>query len=372
VGAGKRQELHEIVGNALTLCVVTGVVLMIFIPLAGPVLTLMQTPADILPEAREYLIICAMGNIAIAIYNGLCALLRGMGDSTRPTMFVAVATVANIVLDYLFVGVFHWRAAGAALATVVGQLIACIYAAIYLYHVRDRLGFKLRLKSFFPRAVHILTMLKIGAPIALKNTLISISSIFVQAMINGFGAVSIAAVGICMKLQNLVNVVSQSAENAASSLVGQNIAAGKLGRVKLIIFDTLLIGSVYGAVLIILFTLFPTQIFSIFTNDPEVIALAPTYMVVCSLLVAGNVFMSPTMGAMNGVGDTMYTLVIGLADGIVARIGFSLVLGYALNMGAFGFFLGSGLAAYVSVICGGIYFFSGVWKRKAPREVVEG
>jgi putative MATE family efflux protein len=293
-----------------------------------------------------------------------------MGDSTRPTMFVAVATVANIALDYLFVGVFNMRAAGAAWATIAGQFIACVFAAVYLYRVRGRLGFKLRLKSFFPRMTHMLSMLKIGAPIALKNTLISISSMFVQTMINGFGAASIAAVGICMKLQNLVNVVSQSSENAASSMVGQNIAAGKLGRIKRVIFDTLLIGSVYGTVLIVLFSLFPTQIFTIFTNDPEVVALAPTYMVVCSLIVAGNVLMSPTMGAMNGVGDTMYTLVIGLADAIVARIAFSMLFGYALDMGALGFFLGSGLAGYVSVICGGIYFFSGVWKRKAPKEAI--
>ena len=111
-------------GNSLTLCVLVSLILMLTIPLATPILRLINTPEEILGVTRTYLIICTAGNVTVALYNALCGILRGMGDSRHPTMFVAISTAVNIVLDYLFVAVLHWGVAGAAWATVIGQTTA--------------------------------------------------------------------------------------------------------------------------------------------------------------------------------------------------------------------------------------------------------
>lgn len=366
VGSGRLEELDRIVGNSLTLCVLTSFLLMVAIPLARPILILINTPEDILPVTINYLVICTAGNVTVALYNGLCGILRGMGDSTHPTIFVAVSTGVNIVLDYLFVARFHWGAAGAAAATVIGQTTACVFAFVYLFLKRESFGFRFRLSGFALQSRHVKVILRIGAPIAVKNVCISLSVVVVNAQINSLGVIAVAVTGICAKLQSLMQVVTQAMMDGTSSMVGQNIGAGKNDRVNRIVWCATGIGMVFALVLGALFVLFPHQIFRIFSNDEAVIALAPAFMVVCAVNLIGGALMSPAMGLINGVGDTMYNLAVAIADGVVGRLALSLLLGYTCGMGAFGFFLGNCLASFISVLGGGVYFLLGMWKKRAP------
>ena len=313
VGAGRRDKLDRIVGNSLTLCVLVSLILMLTIPLATPILRLINTPEEILGVTRTYLIICTAGNVTVALYNALCGILRGMGDSRHPTMFVAISTAVNIVLDYLFVAVLHWGVAGAAWATVIGQTTACVFALVYLFRKREMLGFDFKLASFGLKSEHVRVILRIGAPIIIKNLFISISVIFVNAMIYSFGVTAAAVIGVCGKLQSLMQV---------------------------------------------------HQIFSIFSNDPAVIEMAPPFMTVCSVNMLAAALMSPTMGLINGVGDTVYNMIVAIADGVAARLVLSLLLGFTAGMGALGFYLGNCLAGFVSVLGGGLYFLAGWWKKK--------
>lgn len=366
VGSGRLDELGRIVGNSLTLCVITSFLLMAAIPLARPILMLINTPDDILSVTASYLVICTAGNITVALYNGLCGILRGMGDSTHPTMFVAVSTAVNIVLDYLFVARFHWGAAGAALATVIGQTTACVFAFCYLFLKRESFGFQFRLACFVPQARHVKVILRIGAPITVKNMCISLSMIVVNAQINSLGVIAVAVTGICSKLQSLMQVVSQAMMDGTSSMVGQSVGAGKTDRASRTVWSAAGIGMIFAVALGALFVLFPHQIFRIFSNDEAVIALAPSFMVVCAVNLVGGALMSPTMGLINGVGATMYNLAVAIADGVVGRLVLSMLLGYTLGMGALGFFLGNCLAGFVSVLGGGVYFLLGLWKKRAP------
>ena len=364
VGAGKLEKLDRIVGNSLTLCVLTSLILMVVIPLAVPILKLINTPAEILDITRTYLVICTMGNLTVALYNALCGILRGMGDSRHPTMFVAISTAVNIVLDYLFVAVFHWGVAGAAWATVIGQTTACVFALVYLFRKRGALGFDFKLASFGLKAEHVKMILRIGAPITIKNAFISISMIFVNAQINNFGVTAVAVTGICAKLQSLMQVVSQAMMDGTASMVGQNVGAGRQERVKRVVWDATLLGSIFAVVWIVVFLLFPHQIFGIFSNDAAVIAMAPPFMLVCGVNMLAGAWMSPTMGLINGVGDTIYNMIVAIADGVIARLALSLLLGYTAGMGVLGFYLGNCLAGYVSVLGGGLYFLAGWWKKK--------
>lgn len=315
VGAGRRDKLDRIVGNSLTLCVLVSLILMLTIPLATPILRLINTPEEILGVTRTYLIICTAGNVTVALYNALCGILRGMGDSRHPTMFVAISTAVNIVLDYLFVAVLHWGVAGAAWATVIGQTTACVFALVYLFRKREMLGFDFKLASFGLKSEHVRVILRIGAPIIIKNLFISISVIFVNAMIYRFGVTAAAVIGVCGKLQSLMQVISQAMMDGSASMVGQSVGAGKQERVKRVVWDATLLGAAFAVVWILLFQLFPHQIFSIFSNDPAVIEMAPPFMTVCSINMLAAALMSPTMGLINGVGDTVYNMIVAIADG---------------------------------------------------------
>lgn len=366
VGSGRRKELNAIIGNVIFLSVAAGGILMVIIPLAEPVLRLMQTPESILDETVRYLVICSYINILVSLYNGLCGILRGLGDSSHPTLFVAVATVVNIVLDYLFVGVFHWGSAGAAWATLIGQSVACIFALVYLILHREGFGFDFRLRSFLPRRRHMSVLLRIGVPVSAKSLFISLSMLFVNAQINGLGVVAVAVTGVCHKLQSLMQIMARSMNDATAAMVGQNIGAGKLERVKATVWSATGLSLIFAAVLSVVFIAFPQEIFAFFSKDPLVIAEAPPFMLVCVVTVFSFALMSPTIGLIDGIGFTMLNMVIAIADGVAARIILSLLFGYAMNLGALGFFLGNGLAGFVSVLGGGIYFLTGHWRKLAP------
>lgn len=364
VGSGRLRELGQIVGNSLTLCVITSLILMLAIPLARPILRLINTPESIMDMTVNYLVICTAGNLMVALYNGLCGVLRGMGDSFHPTLFVTIATVVNIVLDYLFVAVIPWGAAGAALATVIGQTVACLFALGYLFIKRSSFGFDFELSAFLLRTRHVRVILRIGAPIALKNIFINLSVIFVNAQINSLGVIAVAVTGICAKLQSLMQVVSQAMMDGTASMVGQNIGAGKNRQASRVVWDAVLVGLIFAVVLSALFLLLPYQIFGIFSHDQAVVSLARPFMAVCAVNVFAGALMAPTMGLINGVGDTLYNMGVAIADGVVARLALSLLFGYAMSMGALGFFLGNCLAGFVSVLGGGVYFLLGWWKRR--------
>ncbi|MBR1780388.1 MAG: MATE family efflux transporter [Oscillospiraceae bacterium] len=365
VGAKRQDELNYIAGNTLTLCMLTSLILMIAIPLARPILNLMNTPEEIMDISMRYLIILTIGNVPVALYNGLCALLRGMGDSIRPSIFVGVATVVNIAMDYVFVARLHWGAPGAAWATVIGQSVACLFAIGYLYRHRHHLGFTFRFSGMLLKAKYTKVILQLGIPITTKSLFISLSSMYVNAQINAFGVVAVAVAGLCAKIQSMMNVVAQSMNDSTSALVGQCIGSRKPERVNRVVWCALFIGLCFAAVLSACFLLFPHQIFGIFSNDAAVIAEAPAYLGTCVLSVLAGAMMAPFLGMINGVGDTVYNMIVAIIDGVVARLGLSILLGFAMGMGALGFFMGSALAGFASVIGGAIYFFGGWWRKKA-------
>lgn len=370
VGAGKRDELNGIIGTAITMSLVVGGVLMLMIPLARPILTLMRTPESIMDQTVDYLVICCYINVLVALYNGLCGILQGMGDSSKPMIFVGIATVVNVVLDYLFVAVFHWGAAGAAWATIIGQSVACLCAVVYLYRHREAFGFDFKPASFIPQRRHLVQMVSIGIPVTAKNICINLSFLVVNAQINSMGVVAVAATGICQKLESLTQIVSRSVVDATASMSGQNMGAGKLDRIKKTVRCAFVICAVFGGVLIALFEVFPTQIFDLFSNDPEVIGCAVPYMVVAGITVLSYATMPAFIGFINGIGNTVLNMKIAIVDAVVARIVLSLLFGYVLDMGALGFLLGNALAGFVSVFWGGGYFLSGKWRKliPAPRE----
>lgn len=365
VGAGQKDNIRRMIGTLFTFMFGVSVFLTAASLLLGrSLLDWMNTPAEAWQYAFDYLMVCAAGLIFIYGYNLVSAILRGMGDSRHPFLFIAVATVINIVLDLLFVGVFQWAAFGAALATVIGQGASFILSIIFLYRNRERFGFDFARTSFRLHPDLMRPMVKLGIPLVLQSAAIQFSSLFITANINSYGVLASAVSGIGRKLDAATNVFTGSMSTAGGSMIGQNIGAEKYDRVSGIIGYAFLIDAAVCAVMIGAVVFFPGAVFGLFVSEADTIAAAMSYIPVAVLSFASCTFRSPMFALINGSGNARLNLIVGIVDGVLARIGLSLLLGEVLGLGIFGYWYGSALAGYVPFFVGGIYYLSGKWRTR--------
>lgn len=368
IGAGNRERIKGTIGTMFTLILASAIVLSVVCWLCLDLfLDALNTPAECLVYARQYSLTCIMGLVFIYGYNLVSAILRGMGDSKHPFMFIAVATVVNLVLDLVFVAVFHLGPFGAALATVIGQGVSFIWAIIYLYRRKESFGFDFKLESFKPDREILPKLIKLGFPMCLQSAAIQISMLFVNSYINDYGVVASAVTGVGNKLASITSVVTNALSTAGSSMVGQNIGAEKYHRVPKIIGVSMVLDLAFAAILSFLTIFFPKAIFGLFNSDPEVLSMAMTYIPVAVLLYVGFAMRSPFFALINGSGNARLNLIVGLLDGVICRIGLAMLMGLALDMGIMGFWLGNAFAGYMPFLIGGFYFISGKWKRRLVR-----
>ena len=363
IGAGNTQRVKGTIGTMFTLILGAALVLTVFcFFFLDTFLHLMNTPAECYAETKDYALTCVFGLVFMYGYNLVSAILRGMGDSKRPFMFIAVATVVNLILDLVFVALLHLGPFGAALATVIGQGVSFIWAIIYLYQRRESFGFDFRPESFKLDMLVLPRLVKLGLPMCLQSAAISISMLFVNSFINAYGVVAVAVTGVGNRLGAITAVVTNALSTAGSSMVGQNIGAEKYDRVPRIIGVSFIIDMTFAAILSLLTVFFPRAIFGMFNSDPAVLDMAMTYIPVAVLLYIGFGMRSPFFALINGCGNAKLNLCVGLLDGVICRIGLALLMGVVLGMGIMGFWLGNAFAGYVPFLIGGVYYLTGWWK----------
>lgn len=365
IGAGQHDRVKGTIGTMFTVTFGMAVVLSIFCSIfLDNFLQLMNTPAECLQYTRDYSFICVLGLIFIYGYNLVSAILRGMGDSKHPFIFIAVATVVNLILDLVFVAGFGMGPAGAALATVIGQAVSFLWAIFYLYRHKEAFGFDFKLQSFRPDPVVLPKLVKLGLPMILQSAAINFSMLFVNSYINAYGVVASAVTGIGNKLGSITAVVTNALSTAGSSMVGQNIGAEKYHRVPKIIGVSAIFDVAFALLLSFLTVFFPCTIFGFFNSDPEVLDMAMTYIPVAVLLYMGFAARSPFFALINGSGNARLNLIVGLLDGVICRVGLAMLMGLAMNMGIMGFWLGNAFAGYMPFLIGGVYFLTGRWKKR--------
>ena len=359
----KSEKISKTVGTMITLlflcALVIGAAGVIF---HDPILDLLNTPPEARSNAAGYLVICSCGMVFIYEYNAICAVLRGMGESRLPLVFIAVASVINIVLDLLFVGLFRWEAAGAAAATVLAQAVAFFSGAAYLYRHRDALGFDFKLHSFRIDREQLLALCRIGIPNVIQQILITGSITFINAQINAFGVTASACDSIGGKLNSVANIVIGSISVASSTMIAQSFGARNMERVRKTVRACFLIGLIWWAILASCYLLFPHFIFRMFTSEPSVLEMSGMYLRYAVIWLLALCSMDAFYALVNGIGFASFNLIVGLLDGVVARIGLSLLLGKI--MGLPGFWLGSGLAGFVTTIAMGFYYLTGWWTKR--------
>lgn len=365
LGAGKKKELSRIMGTLFILILLLGGVLSVLIlAFRTPIMQVMNIPQESWDMAMEYLIICGAGLIFTAGYNMVSAVLRGMGDSKRPFLFIAIASGVNLVLDILFTGMLGWGVAGAAAATILGQAISFLFSIIYLYKHREGFGFDFSRESFKIEGRYAKLIGSLGTPMAIQSGFINLSLLFVNALVNDLGYISSATFGVGMRIDDLCNKVSQGLQFAASPMIGQNIAAGQKERAKKVVWYTWLYSFAFTALFLVAYLCFGRQLFSLFTDDQSVLELSSTFIAAIIWMFPAFAIMRGTGGFITGIGNAKLGMVLALLDGVVLRIGLSYLFGIVLGMGFFGFVLGYGLAPYGCAIPGMIYFLSGKWEKR--------
>ncbi len=363
VGQKDSEAVKKTIGTMFTLLLSAAIIMSLVCYFFREwLLELVNTPAESYKYTMDYTLVCMVGLVFIYGYNIVSAIMRGMGDSKRPFMFVAIASVINIILDILFVAVFKMEVIGAALATVIGQGVSFVYAMWYFCKHKEEFGFDFKLRSFVPNMGTVKKLCALGIPMAIQSAAITISMTVVAAWVNSFGVVYSACAGVLGKLNMLVGILSQSLTTAAGSMVGQNLGAKKYKRVPQILLYapacTLAIVSFYIVALIT----FPEGMVRLFTKDVVVIASASIIILPSVINALGAVTRSFAFAIINGSGNSKLNLLVAIIDGMIARISLAYLLGFHIGMGPKGFWLGDALAGFVPFLIGFTYFMTGKWK----------
>jgi len=365
VGNKDYDGLKRTIGTLLSFCGICSLVIAALgILCAGWAMGVLNTPPEAMGQAVSYFTICCIGIPFTYSYGSLCCILKGMGDSKRPMLFIAIASVLNVVLDLLFVVTFRMEAAGAALATVISQAVSFLFAFVHLYRRREAFGFDFKLRSFAIHGRSLGAIVRLSAPLVCMSMSINVSMLYINSYINAYGLVATSVAGVGSKLYSLMNIVTGATQSATASCVGQNLGAGKPERVRRSVYITTAINLLFFAVVGALCLLIPKAIFGIFTSDAEVLELAVTYLRIAFWLFLAFALMSSPLGFINGLGFTSLNMGVAILDGVIARIGLSLLMGITLGMGLVGFWWGNALAGYISVILPGLYFLFGKWEKR--------
>ncbi|MBP3427393.1 MAG: MATE family efflux transporter [Clostridia bacterium] len=366
IGAGQQDKLGRFVGTMSGfLMAVAAVISAAALSCQEVILRLMNTPAEAFAGAAAYAMICMVGLVFIYGYNIVSAILRGMGDSRHPFIFISIAAVLNLVLDVVFVLFMGMGPGGAALATVISQAVSFVACTVLLVRRREAFGLNTQLADFirWDRDM-LMALVKLGTPMAIKSASIQISKLFVNSFINSYGVAVSAFAGIANKLASISNLVSNALNTAGSTMVGQNIAAGQYARVKKVMLSIAAIALTMAALISLVIILFPEMVFGVFTDDPAIMEIAYPYIPIAVMLFFGAAMRSIMNALINGSGHTKVNFATAILDGIVMRIGLALLFGLALNMKHYGFWLGDALAGFTPFFIGLVFYKSGRWKRE--------
>ena len=318
-GAQRKEDLAKAVGSCITLTGVASLLIMIVGPLvAGPLLRLLNTPESIIGWCQSYLTIIFLGIAGGGYYNIMSGVMRGLGDSGSALNYLLVATVANIVLDYVFVAEFGLGVAGVAWATVIAQFLSAILSVIKIMNMKNM--FELKRQHLFPGSSYFRTLIRLGLPSGVTQAIFSMSMIVVQSLTNSFGELFIAANVIVMRIDGFVMMPAFSLGTAMTTFAGQNIGAGFMDRVEKGARNGTLTAMGISAVITALILLFGKGLMGVFTTTPELIDLSFRMM---KILAPGYIAMEVTQclsGIMRGAGDTVTPMWISIVNTILIRV----------------------------------------------------
>lgn len=366
-GAEDPAAQQDTVRTLFALSLIGGILLtLISYLLYQPILHLMNIPAEAFPYAVEYMSIVCAGNIFIFGYNAVCSVMRGLGDSRRPLYFVAVTATVNIVLDYLFVGVFRWGVGGAAAATVLAQAASFFTALWSLKRQGDREpGF---IFHFDRHSLQInpdicRSLAGLGFPIALRSAALNVSYLVVTAMFNGYGTAATAAAGIGLKVNTFVAMPCWAAGQAVVTMAGHSMGKNDTAMAVKIARKGILASLVSTGIFLVSIHLFIRPFLGLFSSDAEVAELGVLYLrICCSANFIPYVAMYVLDSFATGVGAPVLAMLNSLLHSVVLRLGLSFLFGNLLNFGYAGLCAAESVSPLIPCCIGLAFLLKGGWR----------
>lgn len=362
-GSRKFDEMRKTVTGLIYIVVILSVITSIAgIIFARPILRLLSTPDGVIDEAVRYVNIIFAFTIGMAMYNSAGAILRSLGDSRTPLYALILSSLLNVGLDLLFVIVFKTGVAGAAIATVIAQIISAVYCIVHIVRYREQLN--LEGISFKTSKEALIRIFQTGLPAALESCLISLGTMSVQRLVNSFGEMTMAAYTAATKIDSIAIAPIVSIGMSLSVFAGQNRGAGNLDRIKKGLYQTLL--SLIGICIVLatVIVLLRGQLLGLFLDKnkaAEAIIIGSRYLVIVSVAYIVAAVMRTYLNILRGAGDVNTSAIAGILE-LTGRIIFAYILVHPF--GSTGIWMATPLAWAMGASVPVIRYYSGKWKDK--------
>ena len=317
--AGKQKEMSETVHTAMLFALISGCVMV----LAGlffsrGALELMDTPDDVISQAALYMKIYFMGMPFFMLYNYGAAILRAVGDTKRPLLFLVISGAANAALNLLLVIVFSMGVAGVAVATVISQCISCVMVLSCL--IRTESSYQLSLKKLRIRPAYLLQIFQVGIPAGIQSTVITFSNVLLQSSVNSFGSTAMAGYTAANNIFGFLYTTINSVSQACMSFTSQNYGAGKKKRMDLVLRDCLILTVVIGLLMGGGAYLFGPELLHIYTSDEAVIACGMEILLYTTVTYFLCGIMDLIPGALRGMGRSAVPMLLSVIGTVGTRI----------------------------------------------------
>ena len=360
-GAKQYQKVQLAFSSFFIFMLVGGIILSIAgIIFAEPVFRLTNTPEEVIPQAVAYFRIYIGGTFLFVTFNSIISILRGVGESVRPMLFILITTVLNIAFDLLFILVFKWGIEGAARATVVSQGIGMCIALAYVNNTHPLLSIKKQDMLFDWKLFK--ESLKIGLPTSVQQCAIALGLIALLGIVNSFGTNTLTAYGAAGKIDTIITQAILTLSGALAAFCGQNIGAGILDRVKKGVQFTMYTNVALGLLTFAAVYLFGNEMMRIFTKDIDVVAIGKEYLLIIGGFFIVHGALNVYNGALRGAGDTLFPMITSLICLWLIRI----PLAYYLSswLGRNGIWWAIGISITIGLIVTFVYYKMGFWKRR--------
>ena len=360
-GAKQYQKVQLAFSSFFIFMLVGGIILSIAgIIFAEPVFRLTNTPEEVIPQAVAYFRIYIGGTFLFVTFNSIISILRGVGESVRPMLFILITTVLNIAFDLLFILVFKWGIEGAARATVVSQGIGMCIALAYVNNTHPLLSIKKQDMLFDWKLFK--ESLKIGLPTSVQQCAIALGLIALLGIVNSFGTNTLTAYGAAGKIDTIITQAVLTLSGALAAFCGQNIGAGRLDRVKKGVQFTMYTNIALGLLTFAAVYLFGNEMMRIFTKDIDVVAIGKEYLLIIGGFFIVHGALNVYNGALRGAGDTLFPMITSLVCLWLIRI----PLTYYLSswLGRNGIWWAIGISITIGLIVTFVYYKMGFWKRR--------
>ena len=369
-GAKDYDTLGVSIGNAITMIAIASVfITVVATPLTPMLLNLVKTPGNARIMANDYLITLFLFAIGNGFYNVLSSILRGLGESLYPLLVLIGTVILNIGLDIWFVAGLDWGVRGAAIATIISQILSATACLIKILRMNDIVKIKAFMLGLRRRIVF--QIIRLGGPTALSMAVMFASTIFVQALVNSMGEQVLTAITVTQRLDAYAVIPSMTFQVVAGTFTGQNIGAGNMERVKKGSWTVFLMSLTFTAVMVASMLLFGRHMLTLFTKTEHIIDMSTTFVRIMSPAYLAITFSGTRMGVMRGAGDSIGPMWLALFNNVIMRVPLSYFIAYLTrsdenpNGHPNSIFLAMLCAMLIGCVITSIYYKAGKWRNKA-------